>query len=86
MNKSSWQNFQTQAGHELPPGFSENVLTRARQVRRQRRELSVMAATLLFCVAATAAAVGWEAYQQHEKNLAEWRDFSAITVAMEQSL
>ena len=86
MNKLSWKNFQNQAGHELPPGFSTDVLTRVRQVRRQRRDLSVMAATLLFCVAATSAVFGWNAYRQHEQNLAEWREFSAITVAMEQSL
>lgn len=83
---SIWNEMRGRAASGLSGDFSSRVLRRAADERRKRAELSAAATTLALCLSATAAIAGWRAHEEHQTNLAQWRELAAVTSALEQSL
>jgi len=79
-----WPEIHRHATEQLSAGFSARVLARAAQVRHTRRQFTTAAVTLALCISATAGVWGWQVHREHEENLAQWQEFNAITIAMEQ--
>jgi len=81
-----WEELRRAAAGHLPGDFGARLLARAAVARRRRRELVSVVSTLLLCISGTGAVAGWHAYRQHEANLAQWRELSVVTLAMERTL
>ncbi len=80
----SWPDIVDRAGRQLPSYFSSGVLARVQRERRAIRETRVTVATLALCASLTAGLWAWQVHREHEQNLAQWRELSAITVALNQ--
>lgn len=85
-DQPTWSALKNLASRQLAPDLSARVLARADRARHQRREFSAMAATLTLCVLLTGGLFSWQTHRENQRNLAEWREVSAITVAIEQNL